>query len=261
MTNRSGTHHTQLKPIESSKLYLGAVSQIAEAISRGRWNPKDRLPAERELAQLFNISRSSVRQALTALEAVGVIHKKVGVGSFITESALEIISQEIISELVSEGDPMMLVEARQVLEPGITKLAAQHRDEADLARMESALQKMEQFSLNGPLAADFIEADIDFHLSIALASHNPLLIRLFEEVTDRMRHRVWLKAAIPVVSKRAQQYQGQHRSLYEAIRNKEAAKAQRVMTDHLRNIRTNLISISAITTEQAHTSLAKSRSA
>jgi DNA-binding FadR family transcriptional regulator len=86
-------------------------------------------------------------------------------------------------------------------------------------------------------------------------------VRLFEEVTDRMRHRVWLKAAIPVVSKRAQQYQRQHRSLDEAIRNKEATKAQRVMTDHLRNIRANLISISTITTEQSHISPARSRSA
>jgi GntR family transcriptional repressor for pyruvate dehydrogenase complex len=260
MSYRSTTHHTQLKPIQSSKLYLGAVSQIAEAISRGQWNPTDKLPAERELAQLFNISRSSVRQALTALEAVGVIYKKVGVGSFVTEAALEIISQEIISELVTEGDPMMLVEAREVLEPGIAKLAAQHRDEEDLARLEAALHRMELSDHDNPSAANFIEADIDFHFSIALASHNPLLIRLFEEVTDRMRHRVWLKAAIPVVSRRAHQYQAQHRGLYEAIRNKEAAKAQRVMSDHLRNIRTNLISFSAITTERSSASSSTARS-
>lgn len=254
MNNFSEIHHSQLKPIESSKLYLSAVSQIAEAISRGRWNPRDKLPSERELAQIFNISRSSVRQALTALESVGVIYKKVGVGSFVTAGALEVISQKIISELVTEGDPMMLVEARQVLEPGIAKLAAQYRDDEDLARLEAALHRMELSDHDNPSAADFIDADIDFHLAIALASHNPLLIRLFEEVTDRMRHRVWLKAAIPVVSRRAQQYQAQHRSLYESIRNKEVAKARRVMADHLRNIRANLISFSAITTERLSTS-------
>jgi GntR family transcriptional repressor for pyruvate dehydrogenase complex len=246
------TQQPQLKPIESPKLYLIAASQIAEGISRGRWNPNDKLPSERELAQIFNISRSSVRQALTALEAVGVIYKKVGVGSFVTEGAMEVISQEIVSELVTEGDPLLLVEARQVLEPGIVKLAAQCRENEDLVRIESALERMDQYSDESISSADFVDADIDFHLSIALASRNPLLIRLFEEVIDRMRHRVWLKAAFPIVAKRASQYQAQHHSIYKAIRNKETTKAQDVMTEHLDNIRANLISFSAISTEQSN---------
>lgn len=255
MTSSLNARKPQLKPIEPPKLYLIAASQIAEAIRGGRWNPYDKLPSERELAQIFNISRSSVRQALTALEAVGVIHKKVGVGSFVTENALEVISQEIISELVSEGDPLLLVEARQVLEPGIAKLAAQYRENEDLVRIESALARMDQFSDESISPADFVDADIDFHLSIALASRNPLLIRLFEEVIDRMRQRVWLKAAFPIVAKRASQYQAQHHSIYEAISNKEATRAQKVMADHLRKIRANLISFSAISTEQTNNTL------
>lgn len=249
MTNSLNIRRSQLKPIEPPKLYLIAAGQIAEAINRGRWHPNDKLPSERELAKIFNISRSSVRQALTALEAVGVIYIRVGVGSFVSEKALEVISQEIISELVTEGDPLLLVEARRAIEPGIVRLAAQCRENEDLVRMESALQRMDQFSDESISPADFVEADIDFHLSIALASHNPLLIRLFEEVVDQMHHRVWLTAAFPIVAKRASQYQAQHHSVCEAIRNEDADKAYQVMTDHLGIIRTNLISFSAISAE------------
>lgn len=240
----------QLQPIETPRLYLVAASQIAEAIAGGRWAPASKLPSERDLAQIFQISRSSVRQALTALEAVGVIRKKAGVGSFVEEDALDIISQELVSEMVSEGDPTMLTEAREVIEPGIAELAARSRDEEDLARIETRLNEMERFSREDTLPAQYVEADIDFHSCIASATHNPLLIRLFTEVSEQMRQRVWLTAAFPVVARRAAQYQDHHRGLYLAIRDRDAAQAKRIMREHLRSIRANLQSISAITTER-----------
>jgi GntR family transcriptional regulator, transcriptional repressor for pyruvate dehydrogenase complex len=243
------SQRSQLQPIETSKLYLMAVSQIAEAISRGRWNPGDRLPPERELCRLFDISRSSVRQALTALEAVGVIQKKAGVGSFVREGALEVISQEIITELVTEGDPIMVVEARRCIEPGIAQVAALNRKNEDLVRLEDVLKLMERFGQPPISAPEYVDADIDFHGFIALATHNPLIIRLFEQIADRMRQRVWLTAAFPVVDRRAAQYQVHHRALFEAIRDQEPTRARRIASAHLQNIDANLLSISAITTE------------
>lgn len=246
---------TALQPIETHRLYLSAASQIAEAISRGRWNPGDKLPSERELAKIFNISRSSVRQALTALEAIGVIRKRAGIGSFIEDDALEIIAQEIVTELVTEGDPLMVVEARQILEPELAKLAARRREPEDLAQMEAALQIMEAFDHGTMTPADFVSADIGFHSSVAQASHNPLLIRLFEEVADRMHHRVWLTAAYPVVARRAAAYEEHHRKIYEAIVKKQPGNARRMMEEHLRTIAENLVSISSISDEQLSSSL------
>ena len=249
------TSGAALQPIDLPRVYLAAASQIAEAIGRGRWDPKSKLPSERDLATIFQISRASVRQALTALEAIGVIRKKAGVGSFVEEDALEIISQELVSELVQEGDPTMVAEAREVIEPGIAEVAARSRDEDDLARIEAKLRAMDHMGPDGPTPMEYVDADMDFHLFIANATHNPLLIRLFKEVFEQMRQRVWLTAALPVVERRASQYQRHHRELYEAIRDEDAAKARRIALAHLRNIRENLLSISAITSEDVPSKL------
>jgi GntR family transcriptional repressor for pyruvate dehydrogenase complex len=226
-----------------------AAGQIAEAIATGRWQPNSLLPSERDLADMFQISRSSVRQALTALEAVGVIRKKAGVGSFIEEDALEIIEQELVTELVHEGDPTMLTETRAVLEPGMAEVAARSRTEEDLAAIGAKLEEMEGFARGELSSAQYVDADIDFHMCIAMATHNPLLVRLYREVFEQMRQRVWLTAALPVVERRAAQYQVHHCDIFEAIRAREASRAGRLMRSHLRSIRANLLDISAIATE------------
>ena len=115
--------------------------------------------------------------------------------------------------------------------------------------MEAKLNEMDQFEHPELSAAEYVDADIDFHLFIAHATHNPLLIRLYREVSEQMRQRVWLTAAHPVVERRASQYQGQHREVFEAIRNGEATTARRLMRAHLLSIRANLQSISEITSE------------
>jgi len=245
------SNHSTLKPIEATNVHLMAVSQIAEAINRGEWNAGDKLPSERELTDILGISRSSVRQALTALEAVGVIRKRAGVGSFVQDQALEIISQEIVAELVTEGDPLMLLEARQILEPELAGLAAVRCTDEDLQRMRTRLQEMDKFGLVEFSPSRFIESDIDFHLAIAAASHNPLLMRLFEEIADQMGHRVWLQAALPVVLRRATEYESHHQKIFAAIEAREDKKARQMMVTHLQGIRDNLRSISAITSEKS----------
>lgn len=245
------SNHSTLKPIEATSVHLIAASQIAEAINRGEWNPGDKLPAERELAEILGISRSSLRQALTALEAVGVIRKRAGVGSFVQDKALEIISQEIVAELVTEGDPLMLLEARQMLEPELARIAATRRTEEDLRRMERHIKEMDQAGFVVFSPSRFVEADIDFHVAIATAAHNPVLKRLFEEVADQMRHRVWLQAALPVVLRRATEYETHHHEIFAAIEAGEGKRAQRMMVAHLQTIHDNLRSFSAITTESS----------
>lgn len=245
------SNHSMLKPIEATNVHLIAASQIAEAIDRGEWNAGDRLPAERELAEILGISRSSLRQALTALEAVGIIRKKAGVGSFVQDGALEIISQEIVAELVTEGDPLMLVEARQMLEPDLARLAALRRTEEDLERMRGQLAEMDRLELHSFSPERFVEADIEFHLAIAAAAHNPLLVRLFAEVADQMGHRVWLQAALPVVLRRAPEYEAHHEKIFEAIEARDGKKARQTMVMHLQSIHDNLRSFSAITTERS----------
>lgn len=244
------SNHSTLKPIEATNVHLIAASQIAEAINRGEWSAGDKLPAERELAEIMGISRSSLRQALTALEAVGVIRKKAGVGSFVQDGALQIIAEEIVAELVTEGDPLMLLEARQLLEPELARLAATRRTDDDLVRMRTYMTEMDRFDMLTFSAEHFVEADIEFHLAIAAAAHNPLLLKLFSEVADQMGHRVWLQAALPVVLRRAPEYESHHVYIFEAIKAGDARNARQAMVNHLQSIQDNLRSFSAITTDK-----------
>lgn len=249
VVDTDGTGSVQLKPAQVHKLYLTSANEIAQAISRGAWKPGDKLPPERELARMLDVSRSTLRQALAALEALSVIRIRAGVGAFIQEEALEIIEDELVSELVAEGDPMMLVEARLCIEPGMALLAAENHEVDDLVQLKHALEQMDRFQdwEGGVRPVDFIQADIDFHMSIAVASKNAVLIRLYEQLVDQMRHRVWIKAAVPVIEKRAASYQEDHTRICEAIQQRQEAKARQLMREHLRGIQTNLRSLSSIT--------------
>jgi len=243
------TRKAALQPLQAQKLYLNAADKIAKAIYNGQWKSGDKLPSERELSNALEVSRTTIRQSMAALEALSVIRIKAGVGAFVQEKALEIIASELISEMVAQGDPMMMVEARRTIEPGIARLAALNRTEKDLSHLEMILQEMEQNQILDVNEQGYINADIRFHLTIAIASHNPILQTYIEDLTERMQHRVWLSAAGPIVRKRARQYQGQHLQLFEAIRNKDARVVKRIMTWHLSNIANNLKSYSRISEE------------
>lgn len=245
------SNHSTLRPIEATGVHLVAASQISEAINRGEWNAGDKLPSERELAEILGISRSSLRQALTALEAIGVIRKKAGVGSFVQDEALEIISQEIVAELVMEGDPLMLLEARQILEPELAGLAATRRSAEDLQLMRTYIKQMDRFAGADFSPSEFVEADINFHVAISAAARNPLLKRLFAEIANQMGHRVWLQAALPVVLRRAEEYESHHQRIFAAIEAGDVKKARKMMVMHLGSIHDNLRSFSAITTERS----------
>ena len=238
-----------LQPLKAQKLYLNAAERVAEAIFKGQWKPGDKLPSERDLALALEVSRSTIRQSLAALEALSVIRIKQGVGAFVLEGALEMIASELVAEMVTEGDPLMLVEARRTIEPGVALLAALNRTDEDLSKLEKILHEMEWNQHEAVNEKGFVNADIKYHFAIAIASHNPILHTYLEDLTERMQHRVWLTAAWPIVRKRARQYQDQHNQLFEAIKNKDAQDAQRIMSRHLSLVTDNLKSYSLISQE------------
>ena len=238
-----------LQPLQAQKLYLSAAYQIAQAISQGRWDPGDKLPPERELAEMLNVSRTTVRQAMAALEALTVIQIRSGVGAFIKPEALKVIAEEIVSEMVTLGDPLLLVDARAILEPGIAGLAAQNREAPDLAHLERYVQGMDAINTGGISPREFIDADIEFHMAIGAATHNPPAIMLVMELVRWMRQRVWLTGAYLIVSKRGPQYQADHRAILAAITQQDSEAAKSQMAEHLAGIAANLRSFSQISEE------------
>src|SRR3982074_911032 len=119
------------KVVQTSRLYQQIVQQIEESIEKGQLKPGDQLPAERELAQQFGVSRTAVREALKTLREKGLVEAYAGRGTFVTNETARSMRHTLdrmIRSGTSEG-AVQLVEVREILEPEIAALAAQRADE------------------------------------------------------------------------------------------------------------------------------------
>jgi len=157
------------KAVRTSRLYEQIVQQIEESILKGALKPGDQLPAERELAQNFGVSRTAVRSAVKALREKGLVEAYSGRGTFITNGTSQAIRQslDLMSRIGQQEGLAHLAELRQILEPEIAALAATRIEDQLLATMREAVATMDR-SLHDPDA--YIEADLDFHLALAEAA-------------------------------------------------------------------------------------------
>ena len=103
------------EPIETNKIYVKVIDQIMALIRNGSLKQGDQLPSEAELTIQFGVSRSSVREALKALEVLGILESKTGVGSFVKEDTLSDVAFSLLHELAEEGGPLEIMEARKAI--------------------------------------------------------------------------------------------------------------------------------------------------
>src|SRR6267142_105801 len=122
---RADDHAVELGPIKSTRIYEEIVRQVKQLIAEGRFKSGDRLPPERELAEKFVVSRTSVREALRALESLGLIDIRPGEGTFVREVSIDALVGPLALLMTSQREAIgELFEARRVLEPAIAALAA-----------------------------------------------------------------------------------------------------------------------------------------
>lgn len=232
-----------LTPIRPQKVYIVAADQMVERIRQGFWQPGSRLPAERELSEMLSISRASVRQALMALESIGVLYSKRGVGHFVKEEAMAAASTYVVDSLVKEGDPQELLEARRILEPELARLAALYRESDDVLRLNELLERMEGEEQSADLEP-YLEADFLFHLNIAYATHNPVLIDLEKVIIERMKAPPWKKATYTIGPKNFRNNLRDHSVILDAISGRKSKEAQQAMIQHIANVTRNVRNIS-----------------
>jgi GntR family transcriptional regulator, transcriptional repressor for pyruvate dehydrogenase complex len=216
-----------LQPIARSPLYEQVADRLREFIDAQQLKPGDRMMSERELAERLGVSRTSVRQALTALRVLGLVEIKHGDGVYLLRSPRDLIPSLAAEIAGSEGDHSMIWEVREGIEVQAGRLAARRRDAGDLAAMHAALDAMA-----GSIAAggDGIEGDRDFHRAIAVAAHNPLLQQLIEQladVIDRTSAASLTLAGRPPISLEA------HRAILAAIEDADEAAAAERMRQHV----------------------------
>jgi DNA-binding FadR family transcriptional regulator len=215
-------------PIRPTRASSDVIAQIREAIFSGRFRPGDRLPTEREMAQQFGVSRVTVRDALRALEASGLIRIKVGGqgGPFVAEPDIALLSDSLGTHLQLRGTSFReLAEARLALETTAARLAAERATKDDLATLERAIEGPLGLS-TGPAATS-----LDFHAALVTAAHNGALLAMFSATRALIQEAFdTLHARQPDMAAAARKAHGQ---LYRAIAARDADAAGRIMREHL----------------------------
>jgi GntR family uxuAB operon transcriptional repressor len=209
------------------------AAALRRDIAKGVLQLHDPLPAERQLAQTYGVSRGTVREALGRLERENLVETRRGSGTYVVHA-----DAVPAGNLFESARPLELIDARFALEPHICRLAVLHGRRRDFERLEELLEVMER-SVRDP--STFAEADSDFHARLAEATGNSLLswiiaqvnlVRSREEWT-RMRH-LTLEPGI------IEQYNEQHRQIVNAILEREAEHAATLMKRHLETARLSL---------------------
>jgi len=228
------TTSLNIRPIRTKKLYEEVAEELKRMIREGELKPGDRLASVKELAEAFNVGRSAVREALSALQAMGLVEMRQGEGTFVRNYDPSALVQPIAAAvLMNREDICAFLEVRKILEVGAAGLAATRRTEEDLAHMEEALREMEA-SL-GSCEELGEQADVRFHLAVARATKNRILIKLMNTIADTMQEtmresrRLWLYTEEAT----AERLYREHVRIYEAIRAQDAPLAQQRMLAHL----------------------------
>src|ERR1700758_2181713 len=221
------------KLVRTSRLYEQIVQQIEESIVKGNLKPGDQLPAERDLAQRFGVSRTAVREAVKALREKGLVEAYSGRGTFITDGTTQAVRQSL-DLMVKIGQPegsYHLAQVRAILEPEIAALAAARIQEPGLATMREAVAVMDRA---GQDPDAYIEADLDFHLALAEGAANPLILSLLDSIVGLLREQRLRIFRVPGGPDRGQFH---HKKILEAVEKHDSEKARETMRAHLSQVR------------------------
>ncbi|MFW6106265.1 MAG: FadR/GntR family transcriptional regulator, partial [Desulfovermiculus sp.] len=174
-----------LKRTKRQRLYKDIISQIQKLIQEGTLKPGDQLLPERKLSEKLGVSRTAIREALTALDSMGFIEITPGGGSYVKEIDIEnVIEPLAIIMLKEKEDVLQLLEAREILETEIIKLAAKRATSNDISRVYRAAREMENDAKNN---RDADNSDVNFHLEIAMSSHNDVLYNIMNMMAKLMK--------------------------------------------------------------------------
>jgi len=220
------------RAVKTSRLYELIVQQVEESIVKGQLKPGDQLPAERELAQHFGVSRTAVREAVKTLREKGLVEAYSGRGTFVTSGSSQSIRQslDLISRISQQEGSVHLAELRAILEPEIAALAASRIEEQLLTTMRDAVSAMD-LGLDDPDA--YIEADLDFHLALAEAVENPLILSLLDSIVGLLRDQ---RSRIFNVDGGPERGQFHHKRILAAIERRDADAARAAMRAHLEQV-------------------------
>ncbi|HDX9579229.1 TPA: FadR family transcriptional regulator [Bacillus pseudomycoides] len=233
----------EYKSIKPKKIYEEVSEAILGMIKNGTLKPGDKLLPVHQLAEQFQVGRSAVREALSALRAMGLIEMKQGEGTYVknfTPSALT--SSLSTTLLMKQEDIVNLFEVRKVLEVGVVGAAALKRTDENIHNIKHWLDEMQK-GMGDEQAGE--KADFHFHMAIAEASHNNILLELMNHVSEMIAEAIGETRRIILYGEQttAERLLEEHRKIYEAVLENDVEAAQQAMQNHLTNVECMVIGI------------------
>lgn len=225
------------EPVKNQRISDEILRQIRDAVFAGKFQAGDRLPNERNLAEQFAASRTSVREALRALEQEGMIHVKKGVngGVFVADVDHRLVSKPFQTLLQLRKVSMANIsEVRLVFEPAAARLAAERATAEDIRELGEVIERMTQVIETGEPPSSH---DLKFHKLIARAAGNPILEMISESMFEVASQVISeLHPSIDVL----RHVLKCHKAVFEAIRKRDGDLAFRVMTEHILDVQKRL---------------------
>ncbi|HDR7563931.1 FadR family transcriptional regulator [Bacillus mycoides] len=226
----------EYKSIKPKKIYEEVSEAILTMIKNGTLKPGDKLLPVHQLAEQFQVGRSAVREALSALRAMGLIEMKQGEGTYVRNFDPSSLTKSLNNKLLMKKEDILnLLEVRKVLEVGAVRAAAAKRTEANLQNMKQWLDEMAK-SIGDEKAGE--KADFHFHMGIAESSHNNILLELMNHVSEMIAETIGESRRIILYGEQttSERLLEEHQSIYDAVLKQDVELAQQAMLDHLTNV-------------------------
>ncbi len=218
----------EFEAIRRSKVYEEVAKQLERLILK-KLQPGDKLPAERELAEMFGVSRSSIRDAIRSLELVGLVEPRQGAGTVVREVSAESLVNPLTTVLARQQISELL-DFRKMLEPPLAARAATHASVEEITEMQEILRRQDDKVRRGELA---IEEDSEFHYNVAMASDNSVVLKVLDVLMDLLRE---TRERALQVEGRPQKSLAGHRRILMAIKRRDPAAAEDAMRRHIQDV-------------------------
>ncbi|MGD9364778.1 MAG: FadR/GntR family transcriptional regulator [Desulfobacteraceae bacterium] len=222
--------HT-LKPIKPKRIADQVFDQLHDLILRGMFKPGEKIMTERELSEAFQVSRTSVRDAINKLVVMGMLEQRQGQGTFVSRPGGK--THAYMTKVMESQNATMqdLLEVRMGLECNAAAMAAQRALDSDIEFLEQSLKEMEDAVQAGRLGSD---ADTQFHMAIAYATHNPLQVFIMKQFHDFLAYGI--KENLFRLYRESRQFetiQQQHTQIMKAIKDRDAMRAYMATKRHI----------------------------
>ncbi|HEB1225533.1 Uxu operon transcriptional regulator [Escherichia albertii] len=233
--------------------YQEVGAMIRDLIITTPYNPGERLPPEREIAEMLDVTRTVVREALIMLEIQGLVEVRRGAGIYVLDSLTRQSAESAESaesadaNVCNDAGPFELLQARQLLESNIAEFAALQATREDIVKMRQALQ-LEERELASSAPGSSESGDMQFHLAIAEATHNSMLVELFRQSWQwRENNPMWIQLHSHLDdSLYRKEWLGDHKQILAALIKKDARAAKLAMWQHLENVKQRLLEFSNV---------------